>query len=273
MKFSLIIATLNRKKELDLLLKSLFYQIYKNFEIIIIDQNKDLIDDIVKKYKKLLKIKHIKVKFKGLSKSRNEGLKYANGDIVAFVDDDCEYLNDTLYKIKEKFKLFKDIDFISVKIIEKNSLKNVGINWPKEKKYINKYNMFYTTMSASLFIKAKVINIKFDERLGVGAQFGSAEESDFLLQLLKKGARGLYIPDIFIYHPLQQNIFNLKKEFLYAKGLGAFYKKYFKDYSKSLIFYKIFIRPIGGIVINIFNKNSLKYVVILIGRVDGFIKY
>lgn len=92
MKFSLILATLGRDKEVANFLESLKNQSYKNFELIVVDQNQDgKIDNIIQEYKKDFFINHIKIKEKGLSYARNVGLKYINGEIVAFPDDDCEY--------------------------------------------------------------------------------------------------------------------------------------------------------------------------------------
>ena len=54
MKFSLIIATLGREKELYDLFESLDKQTYKNFEVIVIDQNKD--DRVFKCVQKYMKI-------------------------------------------------------------------------------------------------------------------------------------------------------------------------------------------------------------------------
>ena len=61
MKFSLIIATLGREKELYDLFESLNKQTYKNFEVIVIDQNKDdRVFKCVQKYMNFLDIKYKK---------------------------------------------------------------------------------------------------------------------------------------------------------------------------------------------------------------------
>ena len=68
MKVSLIMPTINVTKELDLFLKSLTEQIYKNFELIIIDQNAgNEAFEIVKKYEDDFEIKYIKSEQAGLS--------------------------------------------------------------------------------------------------------------------------------------------------------------------------------------------------------------
>jgi Glycosyl transferase family 2. len=67
-KFSLITPTINRAKEIEIFLQSLENQTYRNFELIIIDQNIDIsIDQIIEKYKREYIIKHIKSKKKELA--------------------------------------------------------------------------------------------------------------------------------------------------------------------------------------------------------------
>ena len=52
MKFSLVMATLGRSEEIKIFLDSLSVQDYKNFELIIVDQNeRDILRDIVDEYK------------------------------------------------------------------------------------------------------------------------------------------------------------------------------------------------------------------------------
>ena len=61
MKISLIMPTINTYDELDLFLKSLSIQTYKNFELIVIDQNNELnIVDLIEKYQNDFDIKYNK---------------------------------------------------------------------------------------------------------------------------------------------------------------------------------------------------------------------
>ena len=74
MFFSLIVPTINRKTYLINLLSSLEKQDFKNFEVIIIDQNpQDFLKIIISKWKKKLYIIYKNVSFKGASKARNFG--------------------------------------------------------------------------------------------------------------------------------------------------------------------------------------------------------
>lgn len=114
LSFSLIIPTINRKKELENLLESIKNIQYNELEeIIVIDQNENnLIDDVVERYKKILPIQHYKVNFKGTSKAKNYGAKMAKGDIINFPDDDSQILPQTLSTVNEMFKEKKEYSVI-----------------------------------------------------------------------------------------------------------------------------------------------------------------
>mgnify|MGYP003589714514 FL=1 len=61
MKISLIMPTINRRNELIIFLQSLESQTYKNFELIVLDQNAgDFITEIIEGFQKHLDIKYIK---------------------------------------------------------------------------------------------------------------------------------------------------------------------------------------------------------------------
>ena len=64
MKFSLIVATVGRFDEVDQLFSSFETQEYKDFEVILVDQNpKGFLEPIVEKYKNSFPIKYVNIKF------------------------------------------------------------------------------------------------------------------------------------------------------------------------------------------------------------------
>ncbi len=94
MKFSLVLCTLGRVKEVGLFLNSLNKQ-NVDYEIIIVDQNEsdELSDYFNSSYKHLIsKTKYIKTDKKGLSRSRNVGLKYITGEVVLESSNKCNTL-------------------------------------------------------------------------------------------------------------------------------------------------------------------------------------
>lgn len=86
MLISLIMPTLNRYDDIYLLMDSLENQTYKNFELIVVDQNDNSkVKEIVDKYIDKLDIKYIKSSKKGLSYNRNVGIDNAVGQIIGFL--------------------------------------------------------------------------------------------------------------------------------------------------------------------------------------------
>ena len=125
--FSLIIATINRRKSLSRLLGSLSKQSYKNFEVLIIDQNpSDYLIDIISRWESELNIIHKNVPFKGLSRARNYGIKIARSNILAFPDDDCHYESNTLKNIWDHFNNNKETEILICQTKESsNSIQKV----------------------------------------------------------------------------------------------------------------------------------------------------
>ena len=91
LKISVIIPVYNSEKYIAKCLDSVLNQTYKNFEIIVInDGSKDNSKEILEQYKNKYPdvINHIEQNNKGVAKTRNYGIKIANGDYIAFIDND-----------------------------------------------------------------------------------------------------------------------------------------------------------------------------------------
>ncbi|MDK9873165.1 glycosyltransferase family 2 protein [Staphylococcus sp. IPLA37011] len=101
---SVIIPTFNRKPELlERSILSILKQSYKNFEILIIDDNyKDeysyRISSLVESFHDERIIYAKNPKNIGGAKSRNKGIEIAHGKYISFLDDDDFYLKDKLEK-------------------------------------------------------------------------------------------------------------------------------------------------------------------------------
>lgn len=273
MKISLICATYSRSAELDSLLNSLQAQDYKNFEIIIVDQNKDgLIDSIIEGYKSILSINHIKSEKIGLSINRNIGIKAAKGEILAFPDDDCTYYPDTLEKVISLFNTH-EYNLILGQIYNRDTKKAIIRNWPKYSFEVRSIrNILGLATSITIFCKNQ--NILFDESFGIGSKFGAYEDSDLCAQYLKNDRSLLFNPDIEVLHPEGNTILDTNKSYSYGLGWGAFFAKHF-NLKTSLLFIGIityvkimFIRDV--LLLRPTAKNrcySLK------GRIKGFFNY
>ena len=97
MKISVIIPTFNRKKILSRAIQSVINQSLSPFEILIIDDgSNDGTEEWVKE--NFQNIKYVYQNNRGVSSARNIGIENANGDWVAFLDSDDEWLPNKLHE-------------------------------------------------------------------------------------------------------------------------------------------------------------------------------
>ena len=267
---SLITAAYGRSTILNNLLSSLRAQTYKDFEIIIVDQNDhNEIERIIQNFKDL-SIVYVRSERKGLSYNRNIGLKYARGDVYGFPDDDCYYDSNVLKKVHDRFLgNDKGLKLVAVEVKDPKT-GNVWIT--KKDNIIRRKHLYDNCVSINFFIK-KEIGMAFDELLGVGAKFGSGEETDFLWEYFAKSDYGLFINNTYIYHLQQTGPVNDNRAYNYGLGYGAIFKK---EILKRRQFYMIFyylrgiVRSLGGIILK---KEHGLYYKSLKGRILGFVKY
>lgn len=109
---SVVIPTYKREKELDRALNSVFNQTYKNIEIIVVDDNgqnsefQSKVQRIIEKYKEEKNIRYIiNETNSGGALARNVGIINANGNYIAFLDDDDEYYST---KLEKQLKVFEE---------------------------------------------------------------------------------------------------------------------------------------------------------------------
>nr|WP_282561742.1 glycosyltransferase family 2 protein [Providencia rettgeri] len=266
MKFSLILCTLGRTDEVALFLESLSLQTYQNYELIIIDQNKD------DRLKKILsdssiqdsKILHIVQSVPGLSRARNVGIQHASGNIIAFPDDDCTYDIDVLEKVAFFFTHNSNKPLaLSVNTRDINSSFSLIFS-PKNECSFSKDKLL--GCSFTLFFSKEASNMLFDERLGVGSGFiwGAAEENDFLYRFLTSGGEGYYLPSPTVFHPAKENdTLDVTRAYLYGGGFAAFRLKnngLVRFIKSSLL---IFVDIFKNLILGKWKKASFKFIFLL----------
>ena len=258
---SLVLCTVERVKEVEDFFNSLVAQTINKiyFEVVVCDQNKDgRLDSCVKKYSQRFNILHIKSNVKGLSVNRNIGIKYANGKIFAFPDDDCKYYPNTLESVMEEFKEVGDGVLLG-RIYDKSLNLDILKKWPQRVISVNLFNFYSLTTSITIFCKS--CSTRFDEKFGVGAEYSSNEDTLYILENLLKHTEVRYVPRIEVWHPEQKNT---KLEFdrvaLYGIGFGKLLKKmpaFPKFYYYVLFNIYYLYRAVGAILS--FNAYNLKW--------------
>ena len=252
MKFSIIIATIDRGELLLKAIQSILKQTYSDFEILIIDQserkNNEIPDDP--------RIVYIHEPHKGLSHARNIGINRSEGDIIGLMDDDAEYSIDVLENVNRVFEFDSRIEILSGRLVDPHtriSALNGMSNTPGR---VNCWNVLDKCISSSLFIKRTFLVLeRFDENFGIGSKWGSGEETDIILRCINSGGRVYYSPEVVVLHlKTCKRELSFEKLKIYSKGFGALAQKHKMDYSNYVFYLRCLVilnKQILGLLVSI----------------------
>ncbi|SOE96040.1 Glycosyl transferase family 2 [Burkholderia sp. D7] len=254
MKFSLIMATLGRSSEVERLFRSLAEQTYRNFELIVVDQNNDdRVTQVIERFKDQFQIVYCRSE-KGLSRARNVGLQAVSGDIVAFPDDDCWYPPQVLEFVADKFGSEAELAGVTGCSVDGDNKPSQG-RWSTTPLIVNRYNIWTCATSYTIFLRTESVRAVggFDEQLGVGSgsRWGAGEEVNFLLGVLNAGYKVRYEPALRVCHPEPITTYDEKayaRGRLYNRGFGRVLS--LNRYPMHFVLY-VAARPAAGCVMSI----------------------
>lgn len=263
MKFSLIMSTCGRTFEVERFLSSLNAQAYRNFELIIVDQNgDDRLMPLVEAHKNFFSIIHLHSE-KGACKGRNLGLGHADGDLIGFPDDDCWYPPDLLRRVSDTLANIPRYDGLSVRSVtekgqsffgHRRMVYNAGL--------LDPYNIWIRLTTYTLFVRRQITTVvkNFDEQLGPGTQsiYHAGDDTEYALRIIKAGFKIYYDPEIIVCHPDGQAVYSeavITKAYFYGCAVGKVllmhdYPLWYKS--------KMLIRPLGGVALSAVMLNFKK---------------
>ncbi len=230
-RFSLILATIGRTTAVEHFLLSVAAQKFVDFELIVVDQNDDdRLLPILARWK-TIDLKHVRSE-PGLSRARNVGLRHCDGEIMAFPDDDCTYPPDTLANVDRWFRRNADYGILSLGSRDEFGAPS-GNKWHAARCNLTHLNIFRTSQSYTFFIRrtSSSKTLAFDECLGIGAPtcFGSGEDTDFVLQAMHRGMKGLFLARWHVVHP-RKDVGNggitAERSYRYGSGMGRVQRKH-----------------------------------------------
>lgn len=114
---SVVLCFYNEEKFIEESVQSILDQEYKNWELILVDDgSKDKSTAMAKRYAenypdKIFYLDHKRHANRGLSASRNAGIRNAHGDFIAFIDADDVWLSN---KISHQLEIFKSHPEVTV---------------------------------------------------------------------------------------------------------------------------------------------------------------
>ncbi len=217
MHLEFLISTTNKNSS------SFLEQIFQNIEkleskIVCINQCIDISIPELPTSDKPIKI--ISVQEKGVSRSRNKAIKYAEGDICVIGDDDLIYLKDCEKQIKMVYENNPDVDVALFQIIT-----------PKRKPYKKYHSKPYELKSPFKMMRVSSVeitfrrnrilekNIQFNENLGLGAPFTKGEEAFFIKDCIKKGLKIRYFPTPIVIHSRESSGKKFTRNNIIANGI------------------------------------------------------
>jgi glycosyltransferase involved in cell wall biosynthesis len=280
MTFLLVISTIGRTNELSSLFSSLAQQSWQKFKVVLVDQNPDeRLVPVVQEYSSQFAIRHIK-SAKGVSIGRNAGLAYlADGDVVAFPDDDCVYPPTLLERVATLFEDNPDRSAITGRSVSETGKDSNG-RWDHVAGKVTMANVWNRATAFSIFARTSAMGgIRFDETLGPGETkanrlWGCGEDIDLVLQLLRQQQHVYFDPDLKVHHPdwsitgYTPAVYNKAKA--YGRGMGRVLRKH--GYPVRLVAYHL-VRPIGGTLLSVMRGRLAKaryHWSMFVGRLYGW---
>lgn len=274
-KFTLLLCTLNRADAIGQCLESIRLQRYTNYEVIVVDQSADNLTKAVCDRFQDISITYCQVPFRGLSRARNYGLQRAEGDYVCLIDDDAVYSPDYL-QTAEAFLCKVETPVIlcgQYRYLDKREVGVVDYSIYENEKSLSINEVFRIGYSASLVLpRMELVRVGyFDEDFGVGAEFGSGEETDLILRLTGKDIQVFFVEKMIFYHGCSEEAIDenvLKKTFSYFRGNGALIKKHLFLNKDMRIFPKFLRLTVGTMIKWLIGDKQQK--IIYGARIRGF---
>ncbi len=192
-KVSVIITTYGGDWKLIRAITSVLEQDYQNFEIIVVDDNQPeskgriQTEYYIREFANEKKVRYIKHEFnKNGAAARNTGIREAQGDFIAFLDDDDYYLKDRLSASLRYLENNPTCDGVCASVMKLKSgsiaglVKNDGVSYLTPRDLIINQNILGT--GSNIFVRRSSIEAidGFDER------FERFQDVEFMIRFCEK---------------------------------------------------------------------------------------
>jgi glycosyltransferase involved in cell wall biosynthesis len=192
---SVVVCTRNRGARVTMAIDSILASSFPEFELIVIDQSTD--DQSRRALERFTddpRFRYVASSETGLGRARNTGLREARGSIILFTDDDCTVPPTWISTMVDSFERSPRIAVVFSNVTAPDYDRNAG--------FVPTYSRSDSTLmtsaaqkcrgrgiGASLGVRRRAMEAigGFDSRLGAGAQFPAAEDSDIAVRALLNG--------------------------------------------------------------------------------------
>jgi glycosyltransferase involved in cell wall biosynthesis len=227
----LVLGTVGRTEEPTRFLHALHAQTYREFRLIVVDQNgDDRLAPILSNFEGAFPILQVSAQ-PGLSRARNAALKHVEGGVVGFPDDDCWYPPDLLQSVATFLSAHTRWDGLGGRAVDELERPAAG-QFDATAGAMTMFNLWRRVASYTIFLRRAVIDAvgPFDETLGVGSStpWGGGEDLDYVIRSLRAGCSVYYDPTLAIHHPQKREQSprpDARQGYDYGAGFGRVLRK------------------------------------------------
>lgn len=211
-------------------------------EVIVIDQSDEKNVDLETFAAGEPRVRYLWKPDRGLGRARNAGIAASRHDFIVFVDDDVRPTPSWFGNIVRALAVADERDAVTGRVLPEAPADEGGFVpstiedlEPKTYEGLIWEDVLYGNNMAMR--RALIDEIgPFDDRLGAGARFRSAEDNEFAFRLLEAGHRIHYVPEATVYHRAwRRNEDYLPLCWDYGYGQGAFYAKHLRRHSRFIL--------------------------------------
>lgn len=226
-KISAVMALYNTSYDLlDATITSILNQSYKDFELIIIDDDSKIdYTEFLKKFQDS-RLKYFKLaQNHGPGYARNEGIKKATGEYIAICDSDDIYLENRFEKQSEFLDKNKEISLLGCNFKLSNSKRKIEVIENNED--IKIFMLFNSPLAnPSVMFRREVF---IDNNLFYPTDINFAEDYLLWIQAMFKGIKMANLKDVLMIYTRRKNQLSKTKIDEQAKILKTIYSKIFSE--------------------------------------------
>lgn len=193
MKITIITVCLNRESTIEKTIQSVINQNYDELEYIVIDGGSfDGTVDIIQRYEKNIAY-WVSETDKGIYDAMNKGIAKSTGEIIAFLNSDDWYEENTLVKVNRYFQQYNPMVLTGrVNTLQKGEWAKYTNILDKDKENI-RMAMIY--QQPAMFVRREV----FDRFGGFQTQYKIAADFEWMLRVYDAGVEMMCVEDVFTY--------------------------------------------------------------------------
>ncbi len=205
---SAVVCTRNRGAAIAATVRGILANDHASFELWVIDQSTDdTSEDAIAEWLADPRLHYFRSGNKGVARARNIGISAARAEFIAMTDDDCEVSRDWLESMSKSLSSAENIGVVFGNVVSGPHDAGAG--------FISAYLRESTFVATSMRDKPEIEGIGacmgirksvwkalggFDEMLGAGSRFESAEETDFVIRALMAGYNVCETPHVSVIH-------------------------------------------------------------------------